>query len=187
VNAVIREVVPEPLDLEDVLESIAAAARSLDAETYLVGGFVRDRLLGGGRGKDIDLVTVGIDPMPVLAAVARAFGWHPPERFERFGTAQIRGGTYVIEGVRARAERYDPESRNPDVRPGTQPSLIEFAHLGIFGHHEIREIHHVSRVEFGARQSFGRKQVFDTQLGFLRSQRSQPHDSHVVEMSYDEH
>jgi poly(A) polymerase len=119
VNAVIREVVPEPLDLEDVLESIAAAARSLDAETYLVGGFVRDRLLGGGRGKDIDLVTVGIDPMPVLAAVARGFGWHPPERFERFGTAQIRGGTYVIEGVRARAERYDPESRKPDVRPGT--------------------------------------------------------------------
>jgi poly(A) polymerase len=119
VNAVIREVVPEPLDLEDVLESIAAAARSLDAETYLVGGFVRDRLLGGGRGKDIDLVTVGIDPMPVLASVARGFGWHPPERFERFGTAQIRGGTYVIEGVRARAERYDPESRKPDVRPGT--------------------------------------------------------------------
>ncbi len=118
-NAVIREVVPEPLDLEDVLESIAAAARSLDAETYLVGGFVRDRLLGGGRGKDIDLVTVGIDPMLVLAAVARGFGWHPPERFERFGTAQIRGGTYVIEGVRARAERYDPESRKPDVRPGT--------------------------------------------------------------------
>jgi poly(A) polymerase len=51
--------------------------------------------------------------------VASVFGWHPPERFERFGTAQIRGGTWIVEGVRARAERYDPESRNPDVRPGT--------------------------------------------------------------------
>jgi poly(A) polymerase len=119
VNAVIREVLPEPLDLEDVLAAIAAAAASVDAETYLVGGFVRDRLLGGGRGKDIDLVTVGIDPMPVLAVVAHRFGWHPPERFERFGTAQIRGGDYIIEGVRARAERYDPESRKPDVRPGS--------------------------------------------------------------------
>ncbi len=118
-SATVREVQPASVELEDVLESIAAAARALDVETYLVGGFVRDRLLGGPQGKDIDLVTVGTDPMPLLAAVASRFGWHPPERFERFGTAQIRGGAYIVEGVRARAERYDPESRKPDVRPGT--------------------------------------------------------------------
>jgi poly(A) polymerase len=118
-TATIREVKPDAPELEDVLEAIATAARALDVETYLVGGFVRDRLLGGAQGKDIDLVTVGTDPMALLAAVASACGWHPPERFERFGTAQIRGGTWIVEGVRARAERYDPESRNPDVRPGT--------------------------------------------------------------------
>lgn len=118
-TADVREVTPEAPELEDILEAIAAAARALDAEVYLVGGFVRDRLLGGAHGKDIDLVTVGVDPMPLLAGVASRFGWHPPERFERFGTAQIRGGTWIVEGVRARAERYDPESRNPDVRPGT--------------------------------------------------------------------
>ena len=115
----IREVRPEIPALEDVLEAIAASASALDVEAYLVGGFVRDRLLGGPPSKDIDLVTVGVDPMPLLAAVAGGFGWHPPERFERFGTAQIRGPGFVIEGVRARAERYDPESRNPEVRPGT--------------------------------------------------------------------
>jgi poly(A) polymerase len=115
----IREVLPAPLGLEDVLEAIHGAAETLSIETYLVGGFVRDRLLGGPASKDIDLVTIGIDPMPLLAAVASGFGWHPPERFERFGTAQIRGPGFVIEGVRARAERYDPDSRNPDVRPGT--------------------------------------------------------------------
>jgi poly(A) polymerase len=119
VNATVREVRPESPELDDLLESIATAAHALEVETYLVGGFVRDRLLGGAQGKDIDLVTVGMDPMPLLAAVASSFGWHPPERFERFGTAQIRGGTWIVEGVRARAERYDPESRNPDVRPGT--------------------------------------------------------------------
>ncbi len=118
-TADVREVTPEAPELEDILEAIAAAARALDAEVYLVGGFVRDRLLGGAPGKDIDLVTVGMDPMPLLAAVASRFGWHPPERFERFGTAQIRGGTWIVEGIRARAERYDPETRNPDVRPGT--------------------------------------------------------------------
>lgn len=118
-TADVRVVPPESLELEDVLESIAAAAAALNIEAYLVGGFVRDRLLGGAQGKDIDLVTVGSEPMPLLTAVAADFGWHPPERFERFGTAQIRGGSYIVEGVRARAERYDPESRNPDVRPGT--------------------------------------------------------------------
>ncbi len=115
----VREVPPETLALEDVLEAIGASASALGIEAYLVGGFVRDRLLGGPPSKDIDLVTVDIDPMPLLAAVATGFGWHPPERFERFGTAQIRGPGYIVEGVRARAERYDPESRNPDVRPGT--------------------------------------------------------------------
>jgi poly(A) polymerase len=119
VTAAVREVTPEPPELEDVLDAIAAAARALEVEVYLVGGFVRDRLLGGAQGKDIDLVTVGADPMPLLAGVASRFGWHPPERFERFGTAQVRGGAFIVEGVRARAERYDPESRNPDVRPGT--------------------------------------------------------------------
>ncbi|HEY6469783.1 MAG TPA: HD domain-containing protein [Candidatus Dormibacteraeota bacterium] len=118
-SGTIREVQPEILALENVLEAIGTAATALNIEAYLVGGFVRDRLLGGPPSKDIDLVTVGIDPMPLLAAVADGFGWHQPERFERFGTAQIRGPGYVVEGVRARAERYDPESRNPDVRPGT--------------------------------------------------------------------
>ena len=88
-TADVREVTPGAPELEDVLEAIAAAARALDAEVYLVGGFVRDRLLGGAHGKDIDLVTVGMDPMPLLAGVASRFGWQPPERFERFGTPQI--------------------------------------------------------------------------------------------------
>jgi poly(A) polymerase len=119
VTTSVRVVIPASPELDDILEAIDAAARALDIEVYLVGGFVRDRLLGGAQSKDIDLVTVGADPMPLLAAVASHFGWHPPERFERFGTAQIRGGAFIVEGVRARAERYDPESRNPDVRPGT--------------------------------------------------------------------
>jgi poly(A) polymerase len=118
-SATVSEIIPESPELEDLLETIASAAQRLDVEVYLVGGFVRDRLLGGAQGKDIDLVTVGSDPIALLAEVAARFGWHHPERFERFGTAQIRGGAYIVEGVRARSERYDPESRNPDVQPGT--------------------------------------------------------------------
>src|ERR1035441_5937980 len=38
-----------------------------------------------------------------------------------------------------------------NVRRGTQSSLIEFAHLGVFGHHEVSEVHDVSPVERGVR------------------------------------
>jgi putative nucleotidyltransferase with HDIG domain len=106
------------LQVEDVLDAVRNAAEATGIETYLVGGFVRDRLMGHG-GKDIDLVTVGSDGIPVLEHVARELGWSRPQTFERFGTGQIRGDDFIVEVVRARAERYDPESRKPDVRPGT--------------------------------------------------------------------
>ncbi|HYL70427.1 MAG TPA: HD domain-containing protein [Candidatus Dormibacteraeota bacterium] len=114
----VARVTRRPPHLDDVLAAVRDAADTLGVETYLVGGFVRDRLLGRA-GKDIDFVTVDSDGTAVLQRVAEAFGWPPPQRFERFGTGQIRGDGFVLEVVRARAERYDPESRKPDVRPGT--------------------------------------------------------------------
>ena len=116
-RARVTSVVPPPL-VDDVIDAVGEAAAELGVEVYLVGGFVRDRLLGAS-GKDIDLVSVGSDGIPLLAQVAKRFRWAPPQRFERFGTGQIRGEGFVLEVVRARAERYDPESRKPDVRPGT--------------------------------------------------------------------
>jgi poly(A) polymerase len=110
--------VTRPLQIEAVLDAVAEAARVTAIETYLVGGFVRDRLLGR-EGKDLDLVTVGVEGVPILDRVARQFGWPPPQRFDRFGTGQIRGEGFVLEVVRARSEEYDPESRKPDVKPGT--------------------------------------------------------------------
>jgi poly(A) polymerase len=105
-------------ELHDVLACVGEMAQTLGVEVYLVGGFVRDRLLGT-EGKDIDLLVVGEGAVPLLAAVAQAFDWAPAQVFDHFGTAQIRGDGYIVEAVRARAERYDPSSRKPDVTPGT--------------------------------------------------------------------
>src|ERR1700730_10981944 len=110
--------VTRPLQIEAVLDAVAEAARVTAIETYLVGGFVRDRLLGR-EGKDLDLVTVGVEGVPVLDRVARLLRSSPPQRFDRFGTGQIRGWGFVLEVLRARSEEYDPESRKPDVKPGT--------------------------------------------------------------------
>lgn len=107
-----------PPSVDDLLDIVRTAAEASPAEVYLVGGFVRDRLLGVA-GKDIDLVQVDGDGIPLLAAVAAELRWAPPQQFERFGTGQVRGDGFVLEVVRARAERYDPDSRKPEVRPGT--------------------------------------------------------------------
>ena len=104
--------------LDDILDVVRESAAAHGIDTYLVGGFVRDRLLGS-EPKDVDLVTVGADGAPLLDDLATAMGWPPPQYFERFGTGQVRGGDFIVEVVRARAESYDPESRHPDVRPGS--------------------------------------------------------------------
>ncbi|MBP9098735.1 MAG: tRNA nucleotidyltransferase, partial [Ferruginibacter sp.] len=41
-----------------VLEKIAIAARSLKMDSYVIGGFVRDKLLGR-QTKDMDIVCIG--------------------------------------------------------------------------------------------------------------------------------
>jgi poly(A) polymerase len=105
--------------LSDVLDAVAGAARRRGVECYLVGGFVRDRLLGREVRKDIDLLVVGDGAVELLSDVAASFSWSRPQQFEHFGTAQVRGDDFVVEVVRARAERYDPESRKPSVRAGT--------------------------------------------------------------------
>ncbi|TMD03876.1 MAG: CCA tRNA nucleotidyltransferase [Chloroflexi bacterium] len=112
-------VVRRRVDTEEVLDALRTAAAALGVEAYLVGGFVRDRLLGRGISKDIDALVVGDGAVELLARVARGFGWSRPQQFERFGTVQIRGDDFVVEAVRARRERYNPDSRKPDVEPGT--------------------------------------------------------------------
>jgi poly(A) polymerase len=112
-----REVRGRP-DVDRLLEVLGDAAAETGVEAYLVGGFVRDRLLGR-EGKDIDLVVVGSDGIPLLSAVASRLRWARPAVFERFATGQVRGDGFVLEVVQARAERYDPESRKPEVRPGS--------------------------------------------------------------------
>jgi putative nucleotidyltransferase with HDIG domain len=103
---------------EAVIADLAEAFHGAGVEAYLVGGFVRDSILGR-RSKDIDIVCIGDDGVSALTTFAARRGWSRPAIFERFGTAQTRGDDFIIETVRARREQYDPDSRKPDVAPGT--------------------------------------------------------------------
>lgn len=108
-----------PDRLLPVLERTAPLAERFTAagyKLYLVGGVVRDLLLGRDMsdGRDIDLTT---DALP--AETKRLVqGWADSvwSQGERFGTigCQTDGWTYEI--TTHRAEAYDPESRKPEVR-----------------------------------------------------------------------
>jgi putative nucleotidyltransferase with HDIG domain len=104
--------------LRPLLDALREEAEALGARASLVGGYVRDRLLGRAC-KDLDVVAEGGRGMALAEAVGRRLEIRPPVVFERFGTAQLAWGEFVVEFVSARAERYEPESRKPEVRPGT--------------------------------------------------------------------
>jgi poly(A) polymerase len=101
-----------------VFEKIAQAAAGMNVPCYLIGGFVRDRLIGRAT-KDADIVCAG-DGIKLAHQVATTLQPRPSVSFfKNFGTAQIKWEDWEIEFVGARKESYRAESRNPDVEPGT--------------------------------------------------------------------
>lgn len=103
---------------EVVFRHISAAAKELNVPAYLIGGFVRDKIIGRPT-KDADIVCLG-DGIELAHAVAKRFTPKPAVAFfKNFGTAQIKLDDFEIEFVGARKESYRSESRKPDVEPGT--------------------------------------------------------------------
>lgn len=120
---------------KEVLDKIAIAARSLHTASYVIGGFVRDKIMGR-ETKDIDVVCIG-DGIALAHETAKHFNPVPQVNFfKNFGTAQIRieipafsnetagesaeEPVYLeIEFVGARKESYNYDSRNPLVEAGT--------------------------------------------------------------------
>jgi len=88
----------------------------LGVEAYVVGGYVRDHYLGR-PSTDIDVVVVGSG-----VAVAEELGRVLQAKvtiYRTYGTAMLRWQGTEVEFVGARKESYSPESRNPQVEPGS--------------------------------------------------------------------
>ena len=101
-----------------ILNKIAAASAELQMPAYLIGGFVRDKIIGRPT-KDADIVCLG-DGILLAEKVAERFSPKPTVSFfKNFGTAQIKVDGFEIEFVGARKESYRSDSRKPDVEPGT--------------------------------------------------------------------
>jgi len=101
-----------------IIAKIAEAASSLGVEAFVVGGIVRDKLLGRSC-KDIDVVCLG-DAIALANSVSALFVPEPKVSwFKNFGTAHFNVKGYDVEFVGARKESYQQESRNPIVEQGS--------------------------------------------------------------------
>jgi poly(A) polymerase len=106
------------LELLEEVRPLASRFREAGFPLYLVGGIVRDQLLGRplDDGADIDLTT---DARPhdikrLVAPLAEA----DRTQGERFGTIGCHIGGRAYEITTHRGESYDPESRKPSVEFG---------------------------------------------------------------------
>jgi putative nucleotidyltransferase with HDIG domain len=101
-----------------IFSQISSVADSLHLETYVVGGYVRDLILGR-PSKDIDFVCVG-SGIALAQKVAQSLGPNVNVSiFKSFGTAQIVYGDLELEFVGARKESYRSDSRKPIVEDGS--------------------------------------------------------------------
>jgi poly(A) polymerase len=106
-----------PLE-EKMVRIIGAAADQLQVDAYLVGGFVRDRLMNRST-KDMDVVCVG-SGISLAETTASLLKPRPlVTTYSRFGTAMLKYEDFEIEFVGARKESYNRESRKPLVEDGT--------------------------------------------------------------------
>ncbi|MEE1097329.1 MAG: HD domain-containing protein [Bacteroidales bacterium] len=105
-----------------VFKLIGQVADEMGVETYVVGGFVRDSIMGN-ECKDIDIVTIGSGIELAKKLKERIGGKSHISVFKNFGTAMLHfkdgNEDWQIEFVGARKESYSHDSRKPIVEDGT--------------------------------------------------------------------
>jgi poly(A) polymerase len=103
---------------QQLFSSIGAVADKMGMPCYLIGGYVRDKILKR-IVKDADIVCGG-DGIELAQAFANTLNPIPTVAFfKTFGTAQIKWSDFEIEFVGARKESYQEHSRKPMVEVGT--------------------------------------------------------------------
>lgn len=104
---------------EALFQLISTEAEKLNYPAYIVGGFVRDKLLHRDFKKDIDFVCVGGGIELANSVATKLPGKPKVSEFKNFGTAHFRYHDLDLEFVGARKESYHLDSRKPVVEDGT--------------------------------------------------------------------
>lgn len=99
---------------EKILKEISKVLNTSGFESYLVGGYIRDRLLGK-ISNDIDIMVIG-DGIKAAHTVAKIFKKKLSAVYKKFRTALLNIDAYKIEFASARKESYKKHSRKPDIK-----------------------------------------------------------------------
>jgi len=110
----IEEYLPRPL--LKLVKQISRQGAKLDQKVYLVGGVVRDLLLGYPNF-DLDLVVEG-DAVKLAQQVTET-GQARLLAHKRFGTAKLKYDDFTLDLATARKETYARPGALPAVTPGT--------------------------------------------------------------------
>jgi poly(A) polymerase len=106
------------LQQDEIFSVIGKCADALGSKAYVVGGYVRDYLLGISTN-DIDVVFLG-KGIELAERVKKMLGSESKlSVFRNFGTAHLEWNGKEIEFVGARKESYRSDSRKPLVEDGT--------------------------------------------------------------------
>lgn len=100
-----------------VFKVITKELASSEEKAFVIGGFVRDLILGN-KSKDIDIVVQG-DGTLFAKKIASILRVKKVSVFKNYGTAHFKYKDIDVEFVGARKESYTEASRNPKVIPGT--------------------------------------------------------------------
>ncbi|MBU0561172.1 MAG: CCA tRNA nucleotidyltransferase [Bacteroidetes bacterium] len=101
----------------DYLITASKLASELNVELYIVGGYIRDILIGRSK-YEIDFLVIG-DGTEFAQKYARALQIENISIFKNFGTAHFKYREFDFEFVGARKESYSTNSRNPKVQVGS--------------------------------------------------------------------
>jgi len=114
----VTEVLDKQVDFHPLIHRVGQVATGLGVSAYIVGGYVRDLILGR-NSKDIDFVCLG-SGIRLAEQLKKELGKEAKLAvYKNFGTAAITYGGYELEFVGARKESYRADSRKPIVEDGT--------------------------------------------------------------------
>ena len=102
---------------EDILAIAGSLGEKENIPTYIVGGYVRDTLLGKSC-KDIDIM-VECDGVAFAKLLAKELKVNVTVDYDKFGTALIPYPNVDIEVATARKEKYQSDSRKPEITSST--------------------------------------------------------------------
>jgi len=102
---------------EDILTIAGSLGDKESIPTYIVGGYVRDTLLGKSC-QDIDIMVEG-DGIAFAKLLAKELKVNVTVDYDKFGTALIPYPNVDIEVATARKEKYQSDSRKPEIISST--------------------------------------------------------------------